>query len=191
MNKQEMGDACLVEKVLAGEIEFFSYLVERYEKLVFSVLLTRLQNLQEVEDIVQETFIKAFRHLETFDCERKFSAWLLTIARNLLIDSRRKSARSVSSTEVVTNVLTADSTKDGSNQPSDLLMRRESFQRIVRMVQELPEDLRTPFLLRVVNEMTYQEIAESLELPLQTVKNRIFKARTTLRDQREIYEEMP
>lgn len=58
------------------------------------------------------------------------------------------------------------------------------------MIQELSEDLRTPFLLRVVNELPYQEIAEILNLPLQTVKNRIFKARGVLREKRETYEEM-
>lgn len=190
MNKSERTDVELVKLVLTGEIETFAELVERYEKLVFSFLLTRLQDMQEVEDIVQETFVKAFRHLATFDCERRFAGWLVTIARNLLIDSRRRASRNVASTDLVNDVMLSDSLKDGKTQPADILIRREQFRRIVKMIQELPEDMRTPFLLRVVNELSYQEIAEILEMPLQTVKNRIFKARALLREKRENYDEM-
>ena len=109
MNKHEVSDIELVKKVLTGEIEYFSELVERYEKLVFSYLLSRLNDIQEVEDIVQDTFVKAFRHLASYDCERKFAGWLVTISRNLLIDSRRKAGRNIASTDLVTDVLLSDS----------------------------------------------------------------------------------
>lgn len=191
MSKQEKSDIELVQLVLAGEVELFAELVERYEKLVFSFLLSRLNEMQEVEDIVQDTFVRAFRHLATFDCERKFAAWLVTIARNLLIDSRRKAGRSIASSELVTDVLLLDSSKEDKTQPADILIRRERFRSIILMIQELPEELKTPFLLRVVNELPYQEISEILTLPLQTVKNRIFKARGLLREKRENYDEMP
>ncbi len=191
MNKHEMSDAELVKMVLAGEIEQFSILVERYEKLAFSYLLSRLNDLQEVEDIVQDTFVKAFRHLASYDCERKFAGWLVTIARNLLIDSRRKASRNIASTDLVTDVLLSDSTKENKNHPPEVIIQRERYRQIINMIQELPEDFRTPFLLRVVNELPYQEIAEILSLPLQTVKNRIFKARGLLREKRENYEKMP
>lgn len=190
MNMQGKTDVELVKQVLAGEIEMFSELVERYEKLIFSYLLSRINDLQEVEDIVQDTFVKAFRHLASYDCERKFAGWLVTIARNLLIDSRKKSGRNIASTDLVTDVLLADSAKENRSHPPEIIIRREQFRKIVQMIQELPEDLRTPFLLRVVNELPYQEIAEILNLPLQTVKNRIFKARGVLREKRETYEEM-
>lgn len=190
MNKLEKTDVELVKLVLTGEIETFAELVERYEKLVFSFLLARLQDMQEVEDIVQETFVKAFRHLATFDCERKFAAWLVAIARNLLIDSRRRVSRSMTSTDLVNDVMVSESIKEGKAQPADILIRRERFRKIVKMIQELPEDMRIPFLLRVVNELSYQEISEALEMPLQTVKNRIFKARALLREKRENYDEM-
>ncbi len=191
MNKQEKTDAELVQAVLTGELDGFAALVERYERLVFSFLLTRLNDLQEVEDIVQETFVKAFRHLASFDCERRFAAWLLTIARNLLIDSRRKAGRSIASTTLVNEVMLNDSVRYAYSQPAEVVVRRERFRSIVAMIQELPEELRTPFLMRVINELPYQEIAEILEVPLQTVKNRIFKARGILREKRESYETMP
>lgn len=191
MNKLEKTDGELVKLVLEGDIESFSELVERYEKLVFSFLLSRLQDWQEVEDIVQETFVKAYRHIASFDCQRRFAAWLITIARNVLIDSRKKNSRNITSTDLVTDVLLSESSREMRNQPSDILMRREQFRKVFSMIQELPEEMRTPFLLRVVNELSYQEISETLDLPLQTVKNRIFKARGILRKKRENYEEMP
>lgn len=191
MNMQGKTDIELVKQVLAGEIDVFSELVERYEKLIFSYLLSRINDLQEVEDIVQDTFVKAFRHLASFDCERKFAGWLVTISRNLLIDSRKKAGRNIASTDLVTDVLLADSAKENKSHPPEIIIRREQFRQIVHMIQELSEDLRTPFLLRVINELPYQEIAEMLSLPLQTVKNRIFKARGLLREKRETYEEMP
>lgn len=186
-----MSDSELVKQILAGEIELFAILVERYEKLAFSYLLSRLNDLQEVEDIVQDTFVKAFRHLASYDCERKFAGWLVTIARNLLIDSRRKASRNIASTDLVTDVLLSDSSKESKNHPPEIIIQRERYRQIISMIQELPEDFRTPFLLRVVNELPYQEISEILNLPLQTVKNRIFKARGLLREKRENYEKMP
>ncbi|MEW6712802.1 MAG: RNA polymerase sigma factor [Candidatus Riflebacteria bacterium] len=189
MNSENHSDNEIVQAVLAGATERFGELLERYEKLVFSFLLSRLKNLQEVEDIAQDTFVKAFRHLKSFDCSRKFTAWLLTIARNVLIDHVRKSSRSVASTELVTEVMLRESDNEDCN-PQMLNLRRESWRKVMNMINTLSEEVRDPFVMRVVNEMSYQEIADALELPLQTVKNRIFKARSLLREKRDLYEEM-
>ena len=185
MNKAEITDAELINKVLQGRTEKFALLVERYEKLVFSFLLGRSSSSQEVEDAVQETFIKAYSHLAAFDCERKFSAWLLAIAKNVMIDMSRKNSRDVPSDDIVIDVLLNDSSKDLSDQTAEELFKRERFKQITLMIRSLPEELKTPFILRIVNEMSYQDIAEALDVPLQTVKNRIFKARSILREKSE------
>ena len=184
MSNQEKTDGEIVKLVLSGDIQLFSLLVARYEKFVFSYLLSKYSDVYEIEDVVQETFLKAYRHLSSYDCERKFSNWLITIARNLLFDNRKKNSRNIASTDLVTDVLLGDEIKD-SHQPDEVAIRRERFHRLTVMIKSLDEDLRTPFILRVVNELSYQEIADALSLPLQTVKNRIFKARTYLREKRE------
>jgi RNA polymerase sigma-70 factor (ECF subfamily) len=189
MNKENFSDSEIILKVLNGDSEKFAVLVERYERLVFSFLLTRLKNLEEVEDIVQDTFVKAFRHLKSFDRSKKFTAWLLTIARNILVDFLRKSSKTVASTDLVTDVLLKKD-KSEENNPQNLAVRRESFRRIIETIDSLPEDVKEPFMLRVVNDMSYKEISDTLELPLQTVKNKIFKARSLLRGNRNRYEEM-
>lgn len=187
MSKQEKTDLELIQQVLNGDTEVYGTLVERYEKLVFSFLLARARCLQDVEDVVQEAFVRAYRHLRGFDQSRKFSAWLLTIARNLLFDLYKKNSRTLSSTDVVLEILSASSvsTSEETEQPSEIIMRRERFRRLLDLIRSLEEDLKVPFLLRVVNEMPYQDIADALDLPLQTVKNRIFKARTLLRAERD------
>lgn len=126
MSRQEKSDVELVKLVLSGECEAYSALVQRYEKLVFSFLLSRMNSIHDIEDIVQDSFVKAYKHLASFDCERKFSAWLLTIARNIMIDSRRKSSRDLPSTDLVNDVLLTDSAKEESEQPADILIRFEN-----------------------------------------------------------------
>lgn len=187
MSKQEKTDLELIKRVLEGETEVYGILVERYERLVFGFLLARARCIQDVEDVVQDSFVRAYKHLASFDLDRKFSAWLLTIARNLLFDLYKKNSRSLSSTDVVIDILSASSASphEEAAQPSEIIIRRERFRRITELIKSLDEDLKVPFLLRVVNEMPYQDIADALGLPLQTVKNRIFKARTMLRAERD------
>ena len=184
MEKQERTDAEIIKLVLSGDVQMFAVLVSRYEKLVYSFLLSKYQDVYEVEDVVQDTFLKAYRHLSSYDCERKFSTWLLTIARNLLFDSRKKNSRNIASADLVSEVLLSAEQED-IYQPDEVAIRKERFRRLAMMIKSLDEDFRTPFILRVVNELSYQEIADALSLPLQTVKNRIFKARTYLREYRE------
>lgn len=184
MSENEKSDAQLVKLVLNGSAEFFSELVERYEKLVFSFLLARFNDPCEVEDIVQDAFLKAYKHLASFDCERKFSTWLLTVARNILIDRKRKASRSIAASDVLESETLFLDKSEGSS-PAAQALKREAFRATARAVNALPEEIKAPFLLRVVNELSYQEIADALDIPLQTVKNRIFKARTIMRDKKE------
>lgn len=192
MNKQEKTDSEIVKLVLAGRVQFFSELVAKYEKLVFSFLLSKSNDVYEVEDVVQETFIKAYKHLATYDCERKFSAWVLTIARNLLYDAKKKNSKDLASTDLLDDVLLTDEPEAKDSSPDETVIKNESYRNLSKLIRNLDEEIRTPFLLRVLNELSYQEISDVLSLPLQTVKNRIFKARTYLREKRESqYNEMP
>ena len=181
-----MCDNRLIEEILKGDIEKFAILVRRYERLLFSYLISRNCRFQEAEDIVQESFIKAYSHLRSFDKNRKLSVWLLTIARNLMIDNYRKNTRTVSNQEVVVDWVNFGKDGHTKNEPQEILIRKENFRKVSEMIISLSDKLKTPFLMRIVNEYSYQEIAELLDLPLQTVKNRIFKARKILKEQRKI-----
>ena len=185
MNTVKKSDANLVNEILNGNVEKFSCLIDRYEKLVFSFLLAKKWGCADIEDIVQETFLKAFKHLKNYDPKRKFSNWLLTIAKNLLIDKVRRERKKVNKIEFDADFLQFDMTKSNQLQPSEILERKERLREITENIHKLAEEIRTPFLMRIMNDLSYQQIAKNLDLPLQTVKNRIFKARKILRSQRE------
>ncbi|MFZ2955527.1 MAG: sigma-70 family RNA polymerase sigma factor [Candidatus Ozemobacteraceae bacterium] len=182
-------DARLVSRVLAGEVNVYGILVEQYERLVFSYLLPRVRSLEEVEDLAQEIFLKAYRHLDSFDLQRRFAPWLMRIARNFMIDSSQKNVRIPHGNGLATEIFEHVAASGPMTEPHEKLEAREEFRGTFRHMLDLPEDLRIPFLLRVLQELSYEEIAELIDLPLQTVKNRIFKARSILRDQRQSEDE--
>jgi RNA polymerase sigma-70 factor, ECF subfamily len=184
MNAATMTDAEIVARVLGGDAGAFERLVERYERLMFSYLLPQVRHTQEVEDIAQETFLKAFRHLRTFDPARRFSAWLLRIARNVMFDTQKTRRQTVPAGDALTDLLNDRAAPSEQANPDDRLQNLEAFRQTFVQVLQLPEDLRIPLMLRVLEDQTYEEIADLLELPLQTVKNRIFKARRALREKR-------
>lgn len=185
MGNDQRPDAEIVSAVLAGETAQFGIMVERYERLMYSYLLPQVRSLQEAEDIAQEAFIKAFRHLSSFDTSRKFAAWLLKIARNVMIDRFRRLRNEPANTTVPEDCLARMKSPLPKSDPAMHVEIHEEFRRTFRNILALPEDLRVPLIMRILQEIPYEEIAEILALPLQTVKNRIFKARQALRGKRD------
>jgi RNA polymerase sigma-70 factor (ECF subfamily) len=147
-----------------------------------------VQPREEAEDLVQETFVKAFRALDRYDPQRPFSSWLFTIASRLAIDRfRRRRLRTVSLT--VTDpeggeerTLDVEDTGPG---PDELTSHREEEDRTSALIAGLPEHYRIVVLMRHQMDLSYEEIAEALNLPLGTVKARIHRARALLKDRLE------
>lgn len=185
MGNDQRPDAEIVSAVLAGDTAQFGIMVERYERLMYSYLLSQVRSLQEAEDIAQEAFIKAFRHLSSFDSSRKFSAWLLKISRNVMIDRFRRLRTESANTTVSEECIARVKSPLPKSDPADHAEMHEEFRKTFQNILALPEDLRVPLTMRIIQELPYEEIAEILELPLQTVKNRIFKARQALRGKRD------
>ncbi|NLI74848.1 MAG: sigma-70 family RNA polymerase sigma factor [Candidatus Riflebacteria bacterium] len=177
-------DGDLIGRILAGESGLFGLLVGKYERLVFSFLLPQVRNLQEVEDLAQETFLRAYSHLAGFDTGRKFSTWIVAIARNLLVDRYRKNCQAAAAQEAFQEVFASRGPLSTLGDPEHRAELHEEFRRTFQNILELPEDYKVPLLMRIMQDLSYDEIAEMLELPLQTVKNRIFKARKLLRAKR-------
>ncbi len=184
MSDEIRQDGDLIARVLAGDSNLFSVLVGKYERLVFSYLLPQVRNLQEVEDLAQETFLRAYRHLAGFDTSRKFSVWLLAITRNLLVDRFRKNSQATAGQESYQEMLATQGPFPQVGDPQRQVEMQEEFRRTFRNILDLPEDYKVPLMMRIMQDLSYDEIAENLELPLQTVKNRIFKARQMLRAKR-------
>lgn len=185
MGNDQRPDVEVVSAVLEGDTDQFGIMVERYERLMYSYLLSQVRSLPEAEDIAQEAFIKAFRHLSSFDASRRFSAWLLKIARNVMIDRFRKQRNDTPVATVPEECIARLSSPLPRNDPAAHAEMHEEFRRTFRDILDLPEDLRTPLMMRILQDLPYEEIADILDLPLQTVKNRIFKARQALRGKRD------
>ncbi len=175
-----------LEALQAGDPEEFSRLVEAYSSKIYRLASKMLTQQQDAEDVLQETFLKAYRGLKTFDGRSKISTWLFRIATNeALMVLRRKRPDTLSIDEPV-------ETEEGEQEPlqivdwcclpEDELLSDESRQRLNAAVQKLPESLRVVFLLRDINDLSTHETAEVLGLSDTAVKTRLSRARLRLRE---------
>src|SRR5262249_44948074 len=144
-----------------------------------------VRRAEDAEDLVQETFVKVFRALDRYDTERPFSAWIFTIASRLAIDHlRRRRGKTVSlqgSEPGSTEERTLDVEETGVK-PDDITSHAEGGAYAGGLIDSLPEHYRIVVLLRHQQDLSYEEIAEALNLPLGTVKARIHRARALLKD---------
>ncbi|HEY6196577.1 MAG TPA: sigma-70 family RNA polymerase sigma factor [Candidatus Eisenbacteria bacterium] len=178
-------DAELVRRCLSGDQRACRDLVRRYERPVYSVLMRVVRSSEDAEDLVQETFVKVFRALDRYDPERPFSAWIFTIASRLAIDHfRRRRVKTVSlnvSEPGSTEERTMD-VEDPGLKPDEITSHAEEESATSKLIDGLPEHYRIVVLLRHQQDLSYEEIAEALNLPLGTVKARIHRARALLKD---------
>jgi RNA polymerase sigma-70 factor (ECF subfamily) len=175
----------------AGDRAEFSRLVEAYSGKLYRLALKMLGNQQDAEDILQETFIKAYRHLNTFDGRSNLSTWLYRIATNeALMKLRKKRPDTVSIDEPV-------ETMEGEQEPlqivdwcclpEDELTSTEVRAYIDAAVERLPESLKVVFLLRDIENLSTMETAQALNLSEEAVKTRLSRARMRLREQLSSY----
>jgi RNA polymerase sigma-70 factor, ECF subfamily len=169
----------IIERCLAGDQRAWDEIVTRHWRLVFNVAYTFVGTHDLAEDLAQDVFLKLFRSLDTFDRRANFQTWLVSVSRNLCIDhyrsvrkERETIARDVNPADLApaTQGRSAYAELEASDQ---VQLLRTAFSR-------LAPTLRTAVMLRDVQELTYQEIADKLELPEGTVKSRISRGRTEL-----------
>jgi len=181
-------DADLIRRCLANDQSAYKALLDKYRRQVLSLVWRMVNNREEAQDLAQEAFIRAFRSLGTFDVTRSFPAWLFRITTNLCVDYyRRKKLSTVSlvqgaDQEHDERLLDLESPGLG---PDEELAGKEGLARLEMMVKALPAPYRIVILLRHQSDMSYDEIAEALNLPLGTVKARIHRAHRMLREKME------
>lgn len=180
MSEREV-DQALVERAQAGDGQAFEVLFAKYQRKVARLLSRYIRDQAEVEDVSQEAFIKAYRALPSFRGESAFYTWLYRIsintAKNYLVAQGR---RAPTSTEVDAD--DAESFDDAGqlrdiNTPESLLQSRQIGETIDAAMAGLPEDLRSAIMLREIEGLSYEEIAEAMNCPIGTVRSRIFRAR--------------
>ncbi len=180
----EIDDQALVLRCKEGDQRAFKVLVERYQRKVFAVAHGMLKDREEALDVSQEAFLKAYRNLDRFKGDSSFYTWVYRITRNLVIDrirSRRNEV--VGYDEGIGTDQPAEAgflaTRLGTN-PRTSALRRELGEKMNQALQQLPEKHREILLLREVDGMSYEDLAETLEIPKGTVMSRLFHARSKM-----------
>lgn len=174
-----------VESVLGGDVNAFETLVLSYEKNVYNLALRMVKNPEDASDMAQEAFIRAYNSLASFRGESKFSVWLYRIVSNVCLDFLRSRSRHPTASLSVENdegEETELDIPDESQSPEALLERRLTRDSVRRGLDALSEEYRQILLLREIQGLSYDEIAETLSMELGTVKSRIFRARKKLCD---------
>jgi RNA polymerase sigma-70 factor (ECF subfamily) len=177
-------DLALIELVLAGDRRAFEPLVRKHERRVFRVALAVLGNVEDAEDAMQDTFVKAFRHLDQFRRESRFTTWLTRIAVNEALQKRQARKVSVSldeSSDVGSKSLPGRFEPWTSN-PEKLYGKQEIRQLVEGAIQALPPIYRETLVLRDIEGMSAEEAAEALGVTVPALKSRLLRARLILRE---------
>ena len=177
-------DQVLVERVQRGDKQAFGLLVSKYQRKLIRLLSRMIRDPAEVEDIAQEAFIKAYRALPGFRGESAFYTWLYRIgintAKNFLAAQGRRAPTSTGlDSEDREDFEDGEQLRD-NNTPERILMSKEIGNTVNFAMSELPEDLRTAIVLREIDGLSYEEIAQIMNCPIGTVRSRIFRAREAI-----------
>jgi len=179
----EQSDLELVRRVQRGERGAFDLLVLRYQHKVVKLVSRLLRDPSEAEDVAQEAFVKAYRALGSFRGDSAFYTWLYRIAVNtarntMAARQRRPLAYEAELSENEQTVV--QSRMRHGDTPEATVLSDEIHRTVNSAVEELPEDLRTAIILREIEGLSYEEIAEAMDCPVGTVRSRIFRAREAI-----------
>ena len=176
-------DLVCVDAALAGDQKAYQQLVDKYQRALYFHILKMVQNRDVVDDLVQEAFMKAFDCLDSYNRQFAFSTWIYRIATNHTIDYLRKKKLSTLSIDEPVQGKDGEMNielPDETTQTDMDIIRKQRRTMVREAVESLPEKYRVVVRMRHMEEKSYEEIADELELPLGTVKAHIFRARELL-----------
>lgn len=180
---QDDSDQQLVQRVQAGDRAAFDLLVRKYQHRVLKLVSRFVSDAAEAEDVAQEAFLKAYRALASFRGDSAFYTWLYRIAintaKNALVSNRRRPVDFDLDLQDPEQYDRHARLKEGDT-PEGVLLTEEIRSVIERAMEQLPEDLRTAIVLRELEGLSYEEIAEAMDCPVGTVRSRIFRAREAI-----------
>jgi RNA polymerase sigma-70 factor, ECF subfamily len=176
-----LSDEGVIAQVLQGDVELYEVIMRRYNQRLFRVARAILLDDMEAEDVVQQTYVNAFEHLDQFEARSKFSTWLTKIAINAALARSRQHRRLTELDADERPDHAPNSLKSAGPNPEQQAMETEIRALLESAVDRLPEAYRCVFVLRAIEGMTTPQTAECLELSQETVKIRMHRARATLR----------
>ena len=181
-------DAALIQRAQANDRAAFNEIVLRYKAKVYNYIFRMVHHALDAEDLTQETFVRAYLSIHSFQSRASLNTWLFRIATNLCIDYSRKYKRLQGLTQSLSQENEGDESDtqrdipDLAFDPQRLLLNKELGARLDDALKSLPEKLRTVVLLYDIEGLPYEEISSIVGCPLGTVKSRLFNARAALRD---------
>jgi len=177
---ENLSEQEIIKKVRAGQTELFGQLVQKYQNKIFGYIYKIVGHKEEAEDIVQETFIKVYKNLNSFDADRKFSSWLYRISHNEAINYIKKNKRNAElyfeDNDYLFNQLKYE---------KDLLREltvKEDFNNLKKALAKLPLKYREVIVLKYLEEKSYEEIAKILKQPINTIGTRLRRAKKNLQE---------
>jgi RNA polymerase sigma-70 factor (ECF subfamily) len=174
-----MTDEQIIGRVRDGETRTFGELVRRYQDTVYGMVVRFVGRSDDAQDIAQEVFLRVFRGLDGFKGESKFSTWLYRITWNLCADWLRRNRRP---DRRVAGMEEADSLPDGRTDLEEGFLEEEQREALRRALDTLDEKYRSVVVLHYYQKLSYDQIAEILDMPVKTVETRLYRARKTLRE---------
>lgn len=183
ISKTKSDDNILINKALAGDQTAYEKLMKKYYQLIYNLIFRMISRKEDVEDLTQEAFIKAFNSLHNFDRQFAFSTWLFKIATNNAIDYLRKKKLNTFSIDREIESEESDykfEIPDNENKPDRVIIEDERKKILDEAIESLPPKYKEVILLRHKMDKEYEEIAKELKLPLGTVKAHIFRGRELL-----------
>lgn len=186
-NRVELDDMALVAESVAGNQDAFALLVQRHQRRVFNLVFRMLQQYDEANEVTQETFLAAWQGLATFRGQAQFSTWLYRIAYNCALKQLEQRKRDHALQQAIQG-------EQGEQQETQdeyigAILETHDCQSVVREhLSKLPAKYRIVLILRHLQELTYEEMAEILTMPIGTIKTHLFRARNLLKERLEAFE---
>jgi RNA polymerase sigma-70 factor (ECF subfamily) len=183
----EQDDYKIVQLVLKGKKEAFAELVEKYKKQVFNVAWRMTGDVDVAMDISQEAFVKIYKNLNQYNPNYKFSSWLLKSVNNLCVDFFRMKNDNTASLDVIMEVgaeglLTQNSSVPSTADQFEKTQSQNDLRKLLKeAIEQLPLDYKSVVVLRHLQNLSYKDISQILDLPMGTIKARIFRARKMLK----------
>ncbi|HEX4842197.1 MAG TPA: RNA polymerase sigma factor RpoE [Limnobacter sp.] len=184
MSSDKDEDFLIVQRVQAGDKRAFNLLVNKYHRRVARLLTRMVKNQEDIEDVVQETFIKAYRAIGNFRGDSAFYTWIYRIAintaKNLLVTQGRRPSTLKESVDGDNETFEDNAALSNIDTPESLFQTKQIGEAVNEAMMALPEELRAAIVMREIDGLSYEEIAAAMDCPIGTVRSRIFRAREAI-----------
>lgn len=174
-------DDALIAKAQKGDLYSFDLLVKKYQRKIYFLAYRMVKNHDAADDIAQETFIKSYSSIRSFRLGHSFYTWLYRICMNLAINHLKRQKFVISESQFEEEASPLEKEVEGQD-PLTLLVQKEQERKIEQAIDSLPPKYKAVFVLKVYEDLSYEEIAQTLKISLGTVMSRLFRARERLRE---------